>query len=150
MVSRSNLYFSAQADQSANPQTAAAPKIGQKLAFNSSFGIETGVLRQLQWGLVCREYALSGGRIVAEDNLIMRPDDTKWRHPSSVSEVEVASCVERIKAFHALHPDTDPTKVSHVWSDICQLMAHFALKARVEPERKEAALMEITPIIPPA
>src|SRR5271156_1458729 len=118
------------------------PKIGQKLAFNSTSGIETGILRQIQWGLVWREYAVRDGRIVAEDDLIMRPDDTKRRHPASVTEVEVASCVERIKAFHTLRPDTDPTQVSHVWSDICQLMAHFALRSRIERERRENARID--------
>ena len=126
------------------------PKIGQKLAFNSTSGIETGILRQIQWGLVWREYALSDGRIVSEDDLIMRPEDTLWRDPRSVDQAEVSACVERIKAFHALHPDTDPTQVSHVWSDICQLMAYYALKSRIEREREEATLMEIKPSIPPS
>jgi hypothetical protein len=126
------------------------PKIGQKLAFKSSLGIETGVLRLILWGLVWREYALRDGRIVAEDDLIMRPEDTRWRDPRSVDQAEVTSCVERIKTFHALHPDRDPTHVSHVWSDICQLMAHFALKSRIARERRENALMEITPTLPPS
>jgi hypothetical protein len=95
------------------------PTIGQKIAFKSSFGIETGVVRQIQWGLVWREYTLRDGKIVAEDDLIMRPEDTLWRDPRSVDQTEVAACVERIKAFHALHPDADPTQVPYVWSDIC-------------------------------
>jgi hypothetical protein len=108
-----------------------------------------GVVRQIQWGLVWREYILRDGKIVAEDDLIMRPEDTLWRDPRSVDQAEVTSCVERIKAFHALHPDTDPTQVSHVWSDICQLMAHFALKSRIARERRENVLMDIAPTHPP-
>jgi hypothetical protein len=126
------------------------PKIGQKLTFKSPLGVETGVVSQIRWGLVWRAYILRDGKIVAEDDLIMRPEDTLWRDPRSVDQAEVADCVERIKAFHALHPDTAPTQVPYVWSDICQLMAHFALKSRIERERKEAALMEIKASIPPA
>jgi hypothetical protein len=126
------------------------PRIGQKIAFESPCGVETGVVRQIRWGLVWREYIVRDGKILAEDDLIMRPEDTLWRDPRSVNQAEVAACVERIKAFHALHPDVDPTQVPNVWSDICQLMAHFALKSRIERERKEAALMEIKASIPPA
>lgn len=124
------------------------PRIGQKLAFKSSFGIETGILRQIAWGLVSREYTLRDGRIAAEADLIMRPDDTKWRDPRSVDQPEVDACVGRIKTFHALHPDTDPTQVPHIWSVICQLTCHFALKSRIERERKESARMEIAPVTP--
>jgi hypothetical protein len=123
------------------------PKMGQKLAFRSSFGIETGILRQIQWGLVWREYILRDSKILAEDDLIMRPEDTLWRDPRSVDQAEVAACVERIKAFHALYPDADPTQVPSVWSDICQLMAHLAVKSRIEREQKENALMEIEPSV---
>jgi hypothetical protein len=126
------------------------PRIGQKIAFKSSFGVEMGVVRQIQWGLVWREYILRDGNTVAEGDLIMRPEDTLWRDPRSVDQAEVAACVERIKAFHDLNPDTDPTQVPYVWSDICQFMAHFALKSRIERERKEAALMEIKASIPQA
>jgi hypothetical protein len=126
------------------------PKIGHKLAFRWSFGIETGILSQIRWGLVWRDYVLRDGKIVAEDDLIMRPEDTLWRDPGSVDQAEVTSCVERVKEFHDLHPDADVSRVTHIWSDICELMTHFALKSRIGREYKEAALMEINPTIPPA
>jgi hypothetical protein len=99
---------------------------------------------------VWREYILRDGKIVAEDDLIMRPEDTLWRDPRSVDQTEVAACVARIKAFHVMCPDIDVSRVPHIWSDICQLMAHFALESRIERERKEAALMEIEASIPSA
>lgn len=124
------------------------PRIGQKLAFHSTLGIETGILRQIQWGLVWREYALRNGKIVSEDDLIMRPEETPWRDPRSVDQAEVTSCVERVNEFHALRPDADPTQDPQVWSDICQLMAHFALKAGIERERHAFAPMDIGASIP--
>jgi hypothetical protein len=123
------------------------PRIGQKLAFRSTLGIETGILRQIKWGLVWREYVLRDGKIVAEGDLILRPEDTPWRDPRSVDQAEVTSCVERVKAFHTRYPDADPTQVPHVWADICQLMAHFTLKSRIARERRENALMEIRPSV---
>ena len=120
------------------------------VAFKSPCGVETGVVRQVKCGSVWRDYTLRDGKIVAEDDLIMRPDDTPWRDPrSSGSKPEVTTAVEQVKAFHDLNPDTDVSQVPHVWADIRQLMAHFALKSRIERERKEAALMDITPTPPP-
>jgi hypothetical protein len=80
----------------------------------------------------------------------MRPEETLWRDPRSVDQAEVTTAVERVKAFHVMYPDIDVSRVPHVWSDICQLMAHFSLKSRIERERKEAALTEIKASIPPA
>ena len=54
-----------------------------------------------------REYILRDGKIVTEDELIMRPEDMLWRDPRSVDQAEVAACVERVKEFHHLHPDVD-------------------------------------------
>ena len=56
------------------------PRKGQKIAFRTDFGIQMGVLEEIQQGLFCRQYVMGDGRIAMEH--------------------EFQGCVARIKAAH--------------------------------------------------
>jgi len=51
------------------------PKIGRKLAFKIDFGVQIGVLKEIQQGLVCRQYAMADRQIAMEHELVMSEPD---------------------------------------------------------------------------
>src|ERR1700740_2694607 len=71
------------------------PRIGRKLAFRTDFGIQMRILREIKHGLMCRQYAMADGRIAMEHQLVMSAPGP-WRHPDTVSEVELKSCIARV------------------------------------------------------
>jgi hypothetical protein len=120
------------------------PKIGRKLLFTNDFGIQIGVLKEIQQGLVCRQYAMADGQIAMGHELVMSEPDP-WRHPDSVTEEELKSCIARVQAAHDAAPDSDLRKNAGAWADFCQTVAYIALKVALDDERKERPTLEITP-----
>ena len=108
------------------------------------------VLREIRQGLVCLQYKVADGQIAMEHELVMLPGPATWRHPDSVPKQELNGCVARIKSAHEAAPDADPRQNPDLWADICQLMAHIAVKNAIENERRSDALMEPRPTILPA
>jgi hypothetical protein len=120
------------------------PKIGQKLAFKCDFGIQMGILRQIKQGLVCRQYTMADGQIAMEHELVMSASGPR-RHPSTVTETELKSCVARVQAARNDASNGDLRQNPEVWSDFCQIVGYVALKEALDVGRKEHAIMENTP-----
>ena len=124
------------------------PKIGRKLAFKNDFGVQIGILKEIQQGLVCPQYAMADGQIATEHEFLMSAPGS-WRHPNTVLEVELEACIARVQAVHDAAPDSDLRGKASAWADFCQIVAHLALKASLDDELEECAMMEIAPTCPP-
>lgn len=125
------------------------PRIGEKIAFRTDFGIEIGVLRHIQQGITWKDYVMKDGRIIEEGALVMSPE-LHWRDPDSVSEAELEACAARVRAAHDANPDMDLREMPQAWADFRQIMGHFVYRTALENERKRLALMEVKPSIPPS
>jgi hypothetical protein len=117
------------------------PRIGEKVAFWTDFGIQIGILREIQEGLVCFQYVMADSQIVMEHELIMGPGRDNWRDPDSVSEEERRACARRIQAAHGSRPEKDLTEMPE-WADFCPYTAYIWLKRAKERERAEFAVMQ--------
>jgi hypothetical protein len=117
------------------------PRVGEKLAFWTDFGIQIGVLREIQQGLVCFQYVMVDGQIVMEHELVMGPGRDNWRDPDTVLEEERSACIKRIRVAHNSHPEKDLTEMPE-WADFCQYAAYIWLKRAKQRERAELAVMQ--------
>ncbi len=124
------------------------PKIGGKLAFKNDFGVQIGILKEIQQGLVCRQYAMVDGHIAMEHQLVMSAPGPR-RHPDTVTETELKACVARVQVAHDAAPNDDLSENAAAWADFCQVAGYVALKASLDDERGECAMMETTPTLPP-
>jgi hypothetical protein len=124
------------------------PRIGRKLAFKTDFDIQIGILKEIHRGLVCPQYKMADGQIAMEHQLVMSAPGP-WRHPDTVTEEELNTCIARVQAFHNAAPDNDLRENAEAWGDFCQIVGYVALKSALEDERGDCAMMEITPTPPP-
>jgi hypothetical protein len=118
------------------------PKIGLKLAFKNDFGIQIGVLNEIQQGLVCRQYGMANGQIAMEHEIVMSAPGP-WRHPDSVTELELNSCIARVQEAHDAAPNGDLRENAAAWADFCQIVSYVELKAAFESDRKRFSDMGI-------
>jgi hypothetical protein len=107
-----------------------------------------GILREIKQGLMCRQYAMADGQIAMEHQLVMSAPGP-WRHPDTVTQEELKTCVARVQATHDAAPNGDLRENAAAWADFCQIVGYVALKASLEDKREECARLEITPTPPP-
>ena len=49
------------------------PEEGEVISFKSSAGNETGILNEVHWGLVWRDFILEDGRVIPEHRILGSP-----------------------------------------------------------------------------
>jgi hypothetical protein len=87
---------------------------------------------------------MADGQIAMEHQLVMCAPGP-WRHPDTVTEAELKSCIARVQAAHDAAPNRDLRENAAAWADFCQVVGYVALKAVLDDERKERVRTEIMP-----
>src|SRR3954452_3156792 len=64
------------------------PEDGQIITFKSVSGVTTGVVKEVRWGLVWRDFVLEDGRVIPEHKILGHPDPPVWRKPEEISQEE--------------------------------------------------------------
>src|SRR6201997_3864907 len=72
------------------------PEEGEVVTFKSSTGQKSGVLKEIRWGLVWRDFVLEDGRVIPEHQVSGCPDPPAWRNTNEVSEDEREAWEERL------------------------------------------------------
>ena len=91
---------------------------------------------------------MADGQIAMEHELVMS-EPGAWRNPDSVTGEELKSCIARVQAAHDAAPNGDLRENAAAWADFCQVVGYVALKASLDDERGECAMMEMMPTPPP-
>jgi hypothetical protein len=60
----------------------------QVVTFSSRTGVTTGVVKEVRWGLVWRDFVLEDGRVIPEHKILGHPDPPVWRKPEEISQEE--------------------------------------------------------------
>lgn len=60
----------------------------QIITFTSRSGSATGVLKEVRWGLVWRDFILEDGRVIPEHKVLDLPEPPVWRKPEEISQEE--------------------------------------------------------------
>jgi len=72
------------------------PEEGEVVTFKSSTGQKSGVLKEVRWGLVWRDFILEDGRVIPEHRVVGCPESPAWRSADEVSQEEREACEERL------------------------------------------------------
>ena len=110
------------------------PEKGEKIAFVSTDGVKEGLLKEIRWGLVWRDFILQDDRIVPEHKVVGCPEPPIWRDPDTVSADERRAWEDRLIAM--AEASMDPRDREQVfWADLTQYLAYTYLRCK---ERKDA------------
>jgi hypothetical protein len=60
----------------------------QIITFTSRGGSSTGVVKEVRWGLVWRDFILEDGRVIPEHKIVPKHESPVWRKPEDISQDE--------------------------------------------------------------
>jgi hypothetical protein len=103
------------------------PDEGEVISFKSSTGSETGILIEVHWGLVWRDFILEDGRVIPEHRISGCPQPKIWRKMNEVTDQEREECEQRLLSMAAA--GMDPHKRDQpFWAELNQYLAYTYLR----------------------
>jgi hypothetical protein len=103
------------------------PEEGQVITFNSTDSLRSGVLKDVRWGLVWRDFILADGRVIPEHRVLGCPERPVWRNADEVSQDEREVWEERLVSMAA--GGLDPRdREQAFWAELNQYLAYVYLK----------------------
>jgi hypothetical protein len=103
------------------------PEEGEVISFKSSTGSEIGILNEVHWGLVWRDFILEDGRVIPEHRISGCPQPKVWRKMNEVNDREREECEERLLSMAAA--GMDPHKRDQpFWAELNQYLAYTYLR----------------------
>jgi len=118
------------------------PEEGETISFQSSDGWETGILREVRWGLVWRDFILEDGRVIPERKISGCPEHTVWRKASDVPQDERERCEERLVSMAAAGLDPR-SREQPFWAELNQYLAYTYLRFKPAGETPGDRPLEI-------
>jgi len=114
------------------------PEKGQKISFATKEGVKEGILKEVRWGLVWRDFLLEDGRLVPEHKIVGCPEPPFWREPDSVSADERRAWEQRLIAM--AEAGMDPrNRQQAFWADLTHYLAYTYLRFRKIRKPPDAA-----------
>lgn len=103
------------------------PPIGEVIRFTTNSGVQSGVLAEVRWGLVWRDFVLEDGRMLPEQRVVGAPPSPVWREPADVSQEEQQAWEERLLVM--TQSGLDPhDRESPFWAALTQYLAFTYLR----------------------
>jgi hypothetical protein len=103
------------------------PAEGEIVLFNTSAGPQCGVLQEVRWGLVWRDFVLDDGRVVPEHRVVGCPESPTWRGVDEVSQEEREAWEERLVTM--AESGVDPrNREQTFWAELNQYLAYIYLR----------------------
>ena len=97
------------------------------VSFESSQGTKSGILLEVRWGLVWRDFVLDDGRVIAEHRVHGSPQPPVWRDPDDVTPAEREACEERL--VFMTESGLDPRdREQPFWAELNQYLAYTFLR----------------------
>jgi hypothetical protein len=111
------------------------PREGEIVQFDSSAGLQRGVLREVRWGLVWRDFILEDGRVIPEHRVAGCPESPTWRNADEVSQEERETWEERLVSM--VESGVDPrNREQTFWAELNQYLAYIYLRFQRSEQRK--------------
>ena len=107
------------------------PVSGETVTFQIMGEIKEGVLGEIRWGLVWRDFILEDGRVIPEHKMLGATTSPEWRDPQEVSAAEREYWEERL--VDMAEAGLDPrNREQSFWAELNQYLAytHLRLKRR--------------------
>jgi hypothetical protein len=103
------------------------PEEGQIITFQSPAGLKTGVLKEVRWGLVWRDFILEDGRVIPEHKISGCPQPPVWRKADEVTQDEREVWEERLVSMAGAGLDPWDREQSF-WAELNQYLAYTYLR----------------------
>jgi hypothetical protein len=114
------------------------PKEGQLISFKSGDGWKTGVLQEVRWGLVWRDFVLDDGRVIPEIKISGCPQPPVWRTANEVAQPEREAAEERLATM--AEAGLDPREREQwFWAELNQYLAYTYLRFKRTEHRPSDA-----------
>ena len=114
------------AKQAASPPSW-PPETDEIVTFQSADGLRTGIVKEVRWGLVWRDFILEDGRVIPEHKVLNHPEPPVWRNPEEVTQAEREAC--EIRLVSMAEAGLDPRdKEQSCWAELNQYLAYTYLR----------------------
>lgn len=108
----------------------------QVITFASKSGPQTGVVKEIRWGLVWRDFILEDGRVVPEHKIVGHPDPPAWRKPEDISQSEREEWERRLVSM--ADAGLDPRKDEQPFrAELNQYLAYTYLRYKPSKPKPE-------------
>jgi hypothetical protein len=103
------------------------PEEGEVVTFKTASGAQSGVLHEVRWGLVWRDFVLEDGRVIPEHRTLGCPESPAWRTADEVSQEEREAWEERLVSM--AEGGVDPrNREQAFWAELNQYLAYIYLR----------------------
>jgi hypothetical protein len=103
------------------------PEEGEIITFQSLDGLGSGVVEEVRWGLVWRDFVLDDGRVIPEHKIVGHPEPPVWRKQEDVSQEERESCERHLVSM--AEAGFDPREREQpFWAELNQYLAYTYLR----------------------
>ncbi len=103
------------------------PEEGQVITFKSLSGLKTGILEEVRWGLVWRDFILEDGRVIPEHKILGCPEPPVWRRADEVNQDEREAWERRLVSMAEAGLDPRDREQSF-WAELNQYLAYTYLR----------------------
>lgn len=113
--------------QQAEAGTNWPPKAGEVITFRSVSGLTEGIVKNVRWGLVWRDFILDDGRVIPEHKVIDHPEPPVWRKAEEVTQKEREAWERRLVSMAEAGLDPRDQEQSF-WAELNQYLAYTYLR----------------------
>lgn len=103
------------------------PVEGEIITFNSARGLSSGVVKDVRWGLVWRDFILEDGRVIPEHKILDHPEPPVWRKVEDVTQEEREAWESRLVSMAEAGLDPRDQEQSF-WAELNQYLAFTYLR----------------------
>src|SRR5579864_5197574 len=105
------------------------PEEGEVITFKSLSGLTKGIVKQVRWGLVWRDFILDDGRVIPEHKVVDHPEPPVWRKAEDVTQDEREVWEGRLVSM--AEAGLDPRDQEQpFWAELNQYLAYTYLRFR--------------------
>jgi hypothetical protein len=103
------------------------PEEGEIITFRSISGLTKGMVKEVRWGLVWRDFILDDGRVIPEHKILDHPEPPVWRKAEEVTQDERETWEKRLVSMAEAGLDPRDQEQSF-WAELNQYLAYTYLR----------------------
>jgi hypothetical protein len=103
------------------------PEEGEIITFRSLRGLSEGIVKDVRWGLVWRDFILDDGRVIPEHKIVDHPEPPVWRKAEEVTQDEREAWEGRLVTMAEAGLDPRDQEQSF-WAELNQYLAYTYLR----------------------
>src|ERR1700751_5365447 len=103
------------------------PEEAEIITFRALSGLTKGIVKEVRWGLVWRDFILDDGRVIPEHKILDHPEPPVWRKAEEVTQDEREAWERRLVSMAEAGLDPRDQEQSF-WAELNQYLAYTYLR----------------------